>query len=433
MILYLDMFSGISGDMCLGALVDLGVDPAWLEAQLAPLFKGFRITAAPVYRSHLRAVDLSVAVTDTKTSRRYADIKDLIQGSGVSAYVKKNSLAAFEKIAKAEAAIHGHDLEAVHFHEIGGIDSLVDILGTFVCMEKLGITAVHASAVSLGSGYVDCAHGRIPVPVPATLAILEGIPVTGSDAKTEIVTPTGAALVATLAKRFGPVPPMKIVRTGYGAGKRDTGAKVPNILRMVLGRPVVCLKPERGRLVDRIFQAKTYNDAGCQELFRQESISPEPVDQLQDRLDPSAMDHVQHERIAVLTTQVDDMNPEVLGFVMDHLLEKGALDVTYAPVHMKKNRPGTRMEVLCTLEDLDTMVHAILSQTTAIGVRYHISDRAVLLRKACQMDTVFGPVAAKKIRHPDGSWRMVPEYEALAKIARQQGIPLKAVYEKVAE
>ncbi|MEE4363931.1 MAG: LarC family nickel insertion protein, partial [Desulfotignum sp.] len=237
MILYLDMVSGISGDMCLGALVDLGVDPAWLEAQLSPLFAGFSLTAAPVFRSHLRAVDLTVAVTDTETSRSYADIKALIQGSSLSPYVKKNSLAAFEKIARAEAAIHGHDVENVHFHEIGGIDSLVDILGTFLCMEKLGITAVHASAVPLGSGYVACAHGRIPVPVPATLAILEGIPVIGSDARTEIVTPTGAALAVTLAVRFGPVPPMQIVKTGYGAGKRDTGASVPNLLRMVLGRP----------------------------------------------------------------------------------------------------------------------------------------------------------------------------------------------------
>jgi len=144
-------------------------------------------------------------------------------------------------------------------------------------------------------------------------------------------------------------------------------------------------------------------------------------------------DYIQHERIAVLTTQVDDMNPEILGFVMDHLLEKGALDVTYAPVYMKKNRPGTRMEVLCTLEDLYAMVHEILAQTTAIGVRYNISDRAVLHREQpCQMDTVFGPVVAKKIKHPDGSAHMVPEYEALAKIARQQGIPLKTVYEKVA-
>ncbi|MCF8114397.1 MAG: nickel pincer cofactor biosynthesis protein LarC [Desulfotignum sp.] len=403
MILYLDMISGISGDMCLGALVDLGVDPGWLEAQLTPLFKGFTIQTAPVFCNHLRATDLTVTVTDTKTSRTYKHIQALIQGSDLSAFVKKNSLAVFEKIARAEARIHGQELETVHFHEVGGIDSLVDILGTFLCIEKLGITKVYASVVPLGSGYVECAHGRIPVPVPATLAILEGIPAIGSDAKTEIVTPTGAALAVTLAARFGPVPPMQIVKTGYGSGKKDTGASMPNLLRMVLG------------------QAIELAESGCGGLLKEK---------IHDRI---GRNHIQHERIAVLTTQVDDMNPEILGFVMDHLLEKGALDVTYTPVHMKKNRPGTRVEVLCTLEDLDAMIHEILAQTTAIGVRYHISDRAVLLREPCQMDTVFGPVDAKKIRHPDGSTRIVPEYEALAKIARHQGMPLKAVYEKAAE
>jgi len=398
MILYLDMISGISGDMCLGALVDLGVDPGWLEAQITPRVKGFHIMAEPVFRSHLRATDLTVAVTDTKTSRKYRDIQALIQGSGLSKFVKSGSLAVFEKIARAESVIHGQQMEAVHFHEIGGIDSLVDILGTFLCIEKLGITRVYASVVPLGSGFVDCAHGKIPVPVPATLAILEGIPVTGSDAKTEIVTPTGAALAAVLASQFGPMPPMQIVKTGYGAGKRDTGANVPNLLRMVLGSPVEYRKP-----------------AG----------------QFRDRLDPAGQDHIRHEQIAVLFTQVDDMNPEILGFVMDHLLEKGALDVTFAPVHMKKNRPGTRVEVLCALDDLDAMIHEILFQTTAIGVRYQICDRALLLREPCQMDTVFGPVAAKKIQSQDGSWCMIPEYEALAVIARQKGIALKEVYAQV--
>ncbi|MCA1793623.1 MAG: LarC family nickel insertion protein [Desulfobacteraceae bacterium] len=436
MILYLDMISGISGDMCLGALVDLGVDPGWLEAQLTPLVKGFRIKAEPVFRSHLRAVDLTVVVTDTKTSRRYTDIQALIQGSDLSEFVKSGSLAVFEKIARAESVIHGQKMEAVHFHEIGGIDSLVDILGTFLCMEKLGITRVYASVVPLGSGFVDCAHGKIPVPVPATLAILEGIPVTGSDAKTEIVTPTGAALAAVLVSEFGPMPPMQIVKTGYGAGKRETGAKVPNLLRMVLGRPVIRREPERGRpgagIGDRIFQAETHADAVGQEAFQQESTCRESVGQPSDRLYPAGKDHIWHEQIAVLTTQVDDMNPQILGFVMDHLLEKGALDVTYAPIHMKKNRPGTRVEVLCALDDLDAMVHEILVQTTAIGVRYQVCDRAVLHRESCQMDTVFGPVAAKKIQSPDGSWRMIPEYEALAVIARQKGIPLKEVYAQVA-
>jgi uncharacterized protein (TIGR00299 family) protein len=387
MILHLDLISGISGDMCLGALVDLGVDPGWIQAKPTPVIKGFSIRTQVVFRNALRAVDLTVTVTDHETSRNYTDIRALIESSDLPPAVRKNSLAAFKKIARAEAAIHGRDIESVHFHEIGGIDSLVDILGTFLAVDHLGITRVTASVVPLGSGFVDCAHGRIPVPVPATLAILKNIPVTGSDATTEIVTPTGAAILAVLADRFGPMPSMQVEKIGYGAGKRDTGSRMPNLLRLVLGRPVFGPDPDRS-------------------VIRSESI-------------------------AVLTTQVDDMNPEILGFVMDHLLEKGALDVTFAPVHMKKNRPGTRVEVLCRPKDRDAMIQEILTQTTAIGVRYQACDRAELHREPCVMDTVFGKVAAKKIRNPDGSERRVPEYEALAGIARDQGISLKTVYEQV--
>jgi pyridinium-3,5-bisthiocarboxylic acid mononucleotide nickel chelatase len=414
MLLYLDLISGISGDMCLGALTDLGVDPDWVTSQLSPLFKGFHIKTGTVYRNHLRAVDLTVEVTDTRTSRTYRDIQALIRESSLSPFVKTGSLAVFEKIATAEAGIHGQAIESVHFHEIGGIDSLVDIIGAFLCIEKLGITRVHASAVPLGSGFVDCAHGRIPVPVPATLAILEGIPVTGSDAKTEIVTPTGAALLAALVSEFGPMPAMEVVNTGYGAGKRDTGSRVPNLLRMVLGRPANTAPGG-------------FYPLGCPVTH---DPPPEcPACRYPEQISPGNA-HIRYEQIAVITTQVDDMTPELLGFVMDYLLEKGALDVTFASVHMKKNRPGTRVEVLCALEDRDVMIHEILTQTTAIGVRYQVCDRAVLVREPCRMNTTFGPVAAKKIRHPDGSERMVPEYEALAKIARQQGLALKDVYAK---
>jgi uncharacterized protein (TIGR00299 family) protein len=404
MILHLDLISGISGDMCLGALVDLGVDPGWLRNRLTPLFKGFSIQTTPVFRNALRAVDLTVVVTDHITSRTYTDIRTSIETADLPPLVRKNSLTAFEKIARAEADIHGRDMASVHFHEIGGIDSLVDILGTFLAVDHLGITQVTASDVPLGSGFVDCAHGRIPVPVPATLAILKNIPVIGSDAVTEIVTPTGAAILATLVTRFGPMPPMQVEKIGYGAGKRETGSQMPNLLRLVLGRPVSVSVPDTT------------------------GVFPEPIPPgaaLPGEKQPAA---IQYETIGVLTTQVDDMNPEILGFVMDHLLEKGALDVTFAPVHMKKNRPGTRIEVLCRPEDRDVMIQEILIQTTAIGVRYQTCSRAVLHREPCQMDTVFGRVAAKKIRNPDGSECRVPEYEALAGIARKQGLSLKEVY-----
>jgi uncharacterized protein (DUF111 family) len=250
------------------------------------------------------------------------------------------------------------------------------------------------------------------VPVPATLAILKNIPVIGSDAVTEIVTPTGAAILATLVTRFGPMPPMQVEKIGYGAGKRETGSRMPNLLRLVLGRPVsVPVTDTTGVFPEPIQPA-----------------AAQPREKQAGEIRPAA---VQSETIGVLTTQVDDMNPEILGFIMDHLLEKGALDVIFAPVYMKKNRPGTRLEVLCRPEDRDAMVQEILTQTTAIGVRYQTSLRAVLHREPCQMDTVFGKVAAKKIRRPDGTDHLVPEYEALAEVARKQRIALKEVYASV--
>ncbi|MBU0972175.1 MAG: nickel pincer cofactor biosynthesis protein LarC, partial [Proteobacteria bacterium] len=348
MILYLDLFSGISGDMTLGALVDLGVPLEWLEQKLSPVLNGFSLRKEVVYKHHLRALNLFVDVTDPNSARTYLDIRALITDADLPDPVKKNSLAAFERIARAESRIHGRKIETVHFHEIGGIDSLVDIIGSFLSVDYLGVSTIVASKIPLGSGFVDCAHGRIPVPVPATLAILEGLPVTGSDATTEIVTPTGAALVATLASDFGPMPEMEIARIGYGAGKRETGSSLPNLLRMVLGKPVAVEKKNDG----------------------------DPKFQIGSLIDPDTPLHP--ERVFVAKTNVDDMNPEILGFVMDLLLEKGALDVTFAPVHMKKNRPGTLIEMICRGKDLEGLSRVILTQTTAIGLRYHPCDRVVL-------------------------------------------------------
>jgi uncharacterized protein (TIGR00299 family) protein len=388
MILYLDLFSGISGDMTLGALVDLGVPIEWLEEKLTPVLKGFSLRSEIVFKHHLRAVNLHVDVTDDTSSRTYLDIKKIISLSGLPEGVKKNSLTAFEKIALAESRIHGKKIELVHFHEIGGIDSLVDIIGSFLGVEYLGIETVISSKVPLGSGFIDCAHGKIPVPVPATLAILAGIPVTGSDATTEIVTPTGAAIVATLADRFGPMPEMEISRIGYGAGKRETNSKLPNLLRMVLGRSEPALE----------FQRET---------------------------------HLKGESVFVVKTNVDDMNPEILGFVMELLLEKGALDVSFIPVHMKKNRPGTLVEVICHKNDFEPLSRILLTQTTAIGLRYHCCERLVLEREVVTKKTSFGQVLVKKVLDPENKFRFVPEYEACKKVALDRQVPLQEVYARI--
>jgi hypothetical protein len=395
MILYLDLFSGISGDMTLGALIDLGVPLEWLEQKLKPVLSGFSFRSEIVFRHYLRAVNLFVAVEDTTAARTYMDIRDLIGRADLPEPVKKNSLAAFERIARAESTIHGKQIETVHFHEIGGIDSLVDIIGSFLGVDYLGINTIVSSKVPLGTGFVDCAHGRIPVPVPATLAILAGIPVTGSDATTEIVTPTGAAIVATLAHSFGPMPEMQIARIGYGAGKRETHSRLPNLLRMVLGEA----QPSEGK------------DYESDILFK--NGSP-----------------LQHEKVFVVKTNVDDMNPEILGFVMERLFENKALDVTFTPIHMKKNRPGTKLEVICHGRDLERLSRLILTQTTAIGLRYHECDRVVLERAVVTRETLWGKVLVKKVRDPDRV-RYVPEYEACKKIALEQDLPLRDVYSRV--
>ncbi|MBT4877130.1 MAG: nickel pincer cofactor biosynthesis protein LarC [Desulfobacula sp.] len=388
MIAYVDMFSGIGGDMTLGALIDLGVPLDWLKEKLAHVLTGFQLKTRIVYKHHLKATDIVVDIIDEgRTSRNYNEIRQLIENSPLPEKVKKNSLSAFQKIALAESNIHGKDIETIHFHEIGGIDSIVDIIGSFLCVEYLGIEKVYASSIPLGSGFVTCAHGQIPVPVPATLAILKDIPVRSSDATTEIVTPTGAAIISTLASSFGRMPEMIMNQVGYGSGKRDTGSSIPNLLRIILGEP----------LID-----KTKNET-C----------------------------VHKESIQVVKTNVDDSNPEVLGFLMETLFENRALDVCYIPVHMKKNRPGIQLEVICKKQDLDNIVEIILAQTTSIGVRHYESERSFLLREKIFVETLFGNLQVKKITNPDNSIRFVPEYDVVKKVAKEKKIPLKDVYTQI--
>ncbi len=388
MIAYFDMLSGISGDMTLGALIDLGVPVDWIEEKLSAVLNGFSLTTSRVYRHHLGATDLVVNIKEQdRSSRNYSEIKTLIQNSPLSEKVKKNSLSAFKKIAQAESAIHGKDIETIHFHEVGGVDSIVDIIGSFLCVEYLGIKKVYASSIPLGSGCVSCAHGQIPVPVPATIAILKGLPVRPSDARTEIVTPTGAAIVTTLSDSFGSLPEMVMKQVGYGAGKRETGSDLPNLLRIILG------------------------------------------EENKDHLKIGAP--AQRDRIQVLKTNVDDMSPEGLGFLMETLFEHNAVDVCYIPVQMKKNRPGIQIEVMCHKKDLEAVVRVIFEQTTSIGVRYHECERSVLIREKTVVQTIFGKVPVKKVTHLDNTVRFVPEYDGVRKVAREKQMPFKDVYHQI--
>ncbi|GAB6095102.1 nickel pincer cofactor biosynthesis protein LarC [Desulfatiferula olefinivorans] len=381
--LYFDCFSGISGDMTLGAFVDLGVPVSYLVHELARLpLEGFDITTEGVSRHGIQATNLFVHETGKTHPMDYRTIRNRVESSPLSDYVKALSLSMFEKIAAAESRIHGCPKDRVHFHEVGGIDALVDMVGTALCMEYMDVRSVHASPLPLGSGFTACAHGVIPVPAPATAEILKGVPVYGTDTRMELVTPTGAAIIKTLCGSFGPLPAMTVNRSAYGSGKRHRDDR-PNLLRIIAG---------------------TVNDTAP------------PADE---------------GGVIVLESTIDDMNPELYGFVMERLFEDGALDVTLQPVFMKKNRPGTVLTVLCRSEGRDILTRRILTETSSTGVRYYPVRRTVLHRKAASVTTRFGDVQVKVITRPDGSVHFTPEYESCKALARERNIPLYRIYEEV--
>ena len=457
MIAWFDIFSGISGDMTLGAFVDLGVPVDWLKKQLTLLpIEKFVLRHENVLRNGIKAVNFFVEIDDHSHSsghahdgayshvnthetngdthahtrvtgdlkenghtksihsdikphiephvhqnnhvRNYREIRKIIAESKLPARVKTLSLSAFEKIAAAESEIHGQNIDDVHFHEVGAIDSIVDIVGSFLCVDFLGITEVYASAIPLGKGFVKCSHGKLPVPAPAVVSILKGIPVKESNIEMELVTPTGAAIIATLAVDFGPMPDMIIDGVGYGSGKNQNSSGIPNLLRVVTGK-----------------RSCNYNLPGKNDQYVQ---------------DESLI--IEEDNIFVVETSIDDMIPEISGYLMEKLFEKGALDVCHIPVQMKKNRPGTRLEVICRGGDpLKKIINLILDETTTIGVRCHKEKRFCLKRKKIFIDTRFGKIKAKEITGTTGKKRIAPEYEECRNIAVRLNLPLRDVYTQV--
>jgi uncharacterized protein (TIGR00299 family) protein len=383
MLLYIDCFSGISGDMTLGALIDLGVPVEWLGERLKALpLTGFELQCRAVQHRGLHAVDVEVTTNETHPHRNFAAIRDLIDNGPLTEAVKERSLSMFRRVAGAEAGIHGRSVEEVHFHEVGGVDAIVDIVGTALGMEYLGVDTVVCAPVPLGSGTLTCRHGTLPVPAPATAELLKGVPVYGGDAAHEVVTPTGAAIVAEYAERFGPLPAMVVEAVGYGAGKRQGGA-LPNLLRLFLG--------------------------------------PEPEEEGRKEI----------EEVLVLETNIDDMNPEFYGYLMEGLLADGALDVAWTPIQMKKNRPGIRVEVIAPSDLKERLMRRLLKETTAIGVRYTTALRRTLKRAPLSVETPWGKLAAKQVQGIDGAMRIVPEYEACRRVAKTHGLSLREVYAAV--
>ncbi|NNG00426.1 MAG: nickel pincer cofactor biosynthesis protein LarC [Desulfobacteraceae bacterium] len=383
MLAYLDCFSGISGNMILGAFIDLGIDPGWLKKALSPLgLKSFTLKTDRVSRNGIGAIHVEVdAKADTK-SRNYSDIQRIIDASNLSGFVKKKSLDTFDRLAAAESKIHQCAKEKVHFHEVGGIDAIVDIVGTALCFENLGISGVAASTIPLGTGLTTCRHGVIPIPAPATLELLASVPTYGTDVPHELVTPTGAAILRTWVQSFGPMPVMKIRNTGYGAGTREHPDR-PNLLRMLTG----------------------------------------------DAAEKTAVEN--SETVVEMVTAIDDMNPEIFGYLMEQLFGDGALDVLWSPVFMKKNRPGTMIHVVCREADTRKLVHRILTETSTLGVRFQTMQRVALPRKTVDVNTSYGRVKGKQITRMDGSVRILPEYEECRRIALETGKPLAAIYEEL--
>lgn len=382
-IAYFDCFSGISGDMTLGALVGLGVPVRWLEGELKRLpVDEFSIGVLDISSHGIQANRMNIQVVDKGHHRDYGTISGMISGSTLPEKVKDKSLAMFRCIAEAEAAVHNQPVEKVHFHEVGGMDAIIDIVGACLALEYLKIERVAASPLPLGSGFVKCQHGTLPVPAPATVEILKGVPVYAGSVAKEMVTPTGAAIISSLTEDFVPMPLMRIDRVGYGAGSRELDDR-PNVLRVIVG----------------------------------ESLNGEA--------DPAL------EKLVMVECNIDDMNPEMFGYLMDQLFEDGALDVFWEPVYMKKNRPGTLVRVLCRTEKRAGICERILSETTTLGVRFHEVQRSCLSRRIVEVDTPWGKIQAKEVVGIDGGKRVVPEFEACRKVAQTHGVALRTVYDAV--
>jgi uncharacterized protein (TIGR00299 family) protein len=377
-IAYFDCFSGVSGDMILGSLVDAGLEVGWLEAELDRLrVPGFRLQAERTARRGISGTKLTVVTEEHGIERRLPDISEIIERSALSDDIKSSSKKIFAELAAVEAGIHQKSVDEMHFHEISGLDSIVDVVGALVGLKGLGVETVHASRIHVGTGFVECRHGTLPVPAPATLELLKGVPVYSRGIESELATPTGVAILKGISKSFGAMPEMTIDRIGYGAGSREL--EIPNLLRICLGET-------------------------CEDRYAGDEV-------------------------LLLETNIDDMNPEFFGHVSEQLLTQGALDVFMTPIYMKKNRPATLLSVLTAKEGLDRILSTVFSETTTLGVRIRSVDRKVLARDTISVRTPLGDVKVKVGRIGEEVKTIAPEYEDCREIAASQGVPLKDVYE----
>jgi len=378
-IVYFDCFSGVSGDMFLGALIDLGLNVEVLAKTLKNLgLENFELNVEKTRRNDISATNLHVITEPENRRRNLQDIVDIVYSSALSDSVKQRVERVFTTIAEAESTVHNIPMSKVHFHEVGALDSIIDIVGSIWGLEQLGIETCYSSAITLGSGSIECAHGIIPVPAPATLEIVKNFPVVKKEIGTEVCTPTGAALVTELSEYRDQLPQMKISKIGYGCGDRII-KQIPNMFRIFIGEAV-----------------KFYEE----------------------------------DRLLVVETNIDDMNTELFPYVMNRLFESGAVDVFLTPVIMKKGRPGNVLSFLTDEKSLDGCLDIIFSETTSIGIRMYETSRRKLPRSREKLKTPWGTIQVKSIDR-FGKKVILPEYEECKKIAIRENIPIEQVYSTV--
>jgi uncharacterized protein (TIGR00299 family) protein len=379
---YFDCFSGISGDMTLGALLDAGVPLGQLRGELSSLnVPGWEISAEKVWKNGMAATYAKVRTEDTTAHRSLSVILDILEKAKLSTAVKGSASAIFRKLGEAEAAVHDVPLEKIHFHEVGAIDAIVDVVGACVGFAALGIEKFACSPLNVGGGTAKMAHGVLPVPAPATARLLLGKPTYSNGVQKELVTPTGAAIVATLCETFGPQPSMSVSAIGYGAGTADLEGQ-PNVVRLMVG------------------------DAA------------------------SGVVGVAQETISVLEANLDDMNPQIYGYFLEKALAAGALDVFATAVQMKKNRPGMLVTVLCKPQEAEKLTKLLFEETTTLGVRSHTAERRILPREWVKVATEFGEVRMKVARVNGRIEHASPEFEDCRKLAEQKNVPLHRIMEE---
>jgi len=377
--LYFDCFAGASGDMILGAMVAAGVEPGYLREQLSLLpVGGFDISFEIVNRSGLSATYARVETAHEHKHRHLSDIKQIIEASGLKEGMKQRAVQIFTRLAEAEARVHNEPVDHVHFHEVGALDAIVDVVGAAICFDALQIDRFICSPIHVGSGMVKMAHGQFPIPPPAVTELLKGVPFYATEIKGELLTPTGAAIITSVCSEYGPIPRITTDLSGYGAGTREY-QDFPNVLRVLIGQT---------------------EDTGATD-----------------------------ERLWMIETNLDDASPQIIGHVMDRVLESGALDCFFTPVQMKKNRPGVLLSVLCSAGDKETVMKLLFTETTTLGVRSYEVTRRALERSLVRVETPYGPIDVK-VAHLDG--RVVnemPEFEQCRQAAAKTGVPLKVVEE----